>query len=597
MTCRRDLCTALMALGLLAFACDDDGGGNANNVNNTAGPGTPRAMIHAPLTGFTEEPCTLDGSASLDPDGDPLSYTWTLVEAPEGSSTTISDAAASAPTLTPDLPGAYRVTLTVSDGSLTSPAYAFTLTAFERGGILHVDAAATPGGDGTEAAPFDTIQAAVDHAGVGDAILVTEGTYAGNVVLPDTAGMRLLGGYAPGDYGSRDPGTYITALEGDGTMAVLSMDFGGQYGEDRLVMIDGFTITGGLRGLRLEDQGNGGTLFATISDNTIEDNGGLATAGDYGGGILLSGAVATVSDNTVRNNDCGKGGGIAVFLQDPDYGPILTGNLVEGNSGHADHGGGVYLAAYRGTVGFNVIRDNHILETYGWAGGLIVDGGIWDGYTDVIYVELFFNVYEGNSAPSSGSGLFIDEGANVRMRHELLFDNVTSEGYSAGAVYVDGDRGTLRAVTVMEQCTVAHNTGGEGSVGRGLFVQGGVEVHVRNSIIWGNALDSSDLFVEEGCTLELSYTLHGGVVEGDGTFAEEVSLVTDPLFADPGSGDFHLRSTAGRYDQGTWVTDTVHSPAIDAGDPESPFSRETTPNGGRANLGTHGDTAEASRGR
>jgi hypothetical protein len=39
----------------------------------------------------------------------------------------------------------------------------------------------------------------------------------------------------------------------------------------------------------------------------------------------------------------------------------------------------------------------------------------------------------------------------------------------------------------------------------------------------------------------------------------------------------------------------VHSPAIDAGDPAAPFAAESQPNGGRANLGAYGNTAEASR--
>lgn len=71
----------------------------------------------------------------------------------------------------------------------------------------------------------------------------------------------------------------------------------------------------------------------------------------------------------------------------------------------------------------------------------------------------------------------------------------------------------------------------------------------------------------------------------------------DPQVADPNTGDFHLRSTVGRFDpaSSTFVTDLVTSPLIDAGAPSSPFTNETAPNGGRINIGRYGNTAQASR--
>ncbi|HMO98566.1 MAG TPA: right-handed parallel beta-helix repeat-containing protein [Kiritimatiellia bacterium] len=75
------------------------------------------------------------------------------------------------------------------------------------------------------------------------------------------------------------------------------------------------------------------------------------------------------------------------------------------------------------------------------------------------------------------------------------------------------------------------------------------------------------------------------------------SLATDPLFANPLSGDFHPRSAGGRFNPATglFVTDAETSPLIDAGFPVSDFSRETSPNGGRINIGMYGNTPEASR--
>ena len=71
---------------------------------------------------------TLDGSASSDPDGQPISYNWQLTAAPAGSATTLVNPTGVAPTLTPDLPGDYVVTLIVSDGQLDSASVTVTIT-------------------------------------------------------------------------------------------------------------------------------------------------------------------------------------------------------------------------------------------------------------------------------------------------------------------------------------------------------------------------------------------------------------------------------------------------------------------------------------
>ena len=59
---------------------------------------------------------TLDGSASTDVDGDPLTYFWTLSSVPAGSGATLSDATAVMPQFSIDLPGTYVAELVVDDG-------------------------------------------------------------------------------------------------------------------------------------------------------------------------------------------------------------------------------------------------------------------------------------------------------------------------------------------------------------------------------------------------------------------------------------------------------------------------------------------------
>ena len=63
----------------------------------------------------TGDSVTLDGSQSLDPDEDLITYAWEFSQLPEGSAATISDATIVNPTFTADTDGVYSVTLTVSD--------------------------------------------------------------------------------------------------------------------------------------------------------------------------------------------------------------------------------------------------------------------------------------------------------------------------------------------------------------------------------------------------------------------------------------------------------------------------------------------------
>lgn len=57
----------------------------------------------------------LNGSASNDADSDPITFSWTLIASPAGSTTALSEANTATPVFVPDLPGAYVVNLVVSD--------------------------------------------------------------------------------------------------------------------------------------------------------------------------------------------------------------------------------------------------------------------------------------------------------------------------------------------------------------------------------------------------------------------------------------------------------------------------------------------------
>lgn len=60
-------------------------------------------------------PITLDGSASVDPDGSIATYQWRLLSAPAGSMAAIADASLPVTMLTPDVAGDYELELEVTD--------------------------------------------------------------------------------------------------------------------------------------------------------------------------------------------------------------------------------------------------------------------------------------------------------------------------------------------------------------------------------------------------------------------------------------------------------------------------------------------------
>ena len=74
------------------------------------------------------ERVNLDGRLSDDADGSPLTYLWTLTSKPSGSAAALVNATSSNPYFTPDIPGAYQVTLVVSSATKSSAPVTVTIT-------------------------------------------------------------------------------------------------------------------------------------------------------------------------------------------------------------------------------------------------------------------------------------------------------------------------------------------------------------------------------------------------------------------------------------------------------------------------------------
>jgi len=107
------------------FGC---GGGGSNGSSNAAvissANETPIADAVANQTVKEGSLAILDGSGSSDPDGDDITFAWTITTKPDGSSATLADPANEKASFTADMPGDYRIQLVVTDsqGAASDPA-------------------------------------------------------------------------------------------------------------------------------------------------------------------------------------------------------------------------------------------------------------------------------------------------------------------------------------------------------------------------------------------------------------------------------------------------------------------------------------------
>ena len=94
------------------YAIGEDNPQSANN--------SPTSNAGADQVVTTGSSVTLDGSKSSDPDGDKLSYSWSFISRPSGSTASFSNNTVVNPSFTADKEGIYVIQLIVNDGSLSS---------------------------------------------------------------------------------------------------------------------------------------------------------------------------------------------------------------------------------------------------------------------------------------------------------------------------------------------------------------------------------------------------------------------------------------------------------------------------------------------
>jgi hypothetical protein len=285
--------------------------------------------------------------------------------------------------------------------------------------------------------------------------------------------------------------------------------------------------------------GYGGGIYGC--DGIIENNiiSGNSTRGAYAG----AGAGLYACDGTIQNN-------------------IITQNRAnEGSDGNSWAGCGGGLAVCNGTIQTNTIRNN----SANVGGGLYVCGGTVQN--NVISENSVEKTRDG--AHGWGGGLHQCMGT---IRNNLICGNL-ADGWGGGLYYCSD--------AIIRNNTICDNSGSYG----GGVSRGGT---IQNCILWGN------MCTREGAQVYQASPTYSCIEGWTGGGPGNISA--NPVFADPGNGDYHLRSEAGRWDPNNeiWVQDDVTSPCIDGGDPNSDWTGELWPHGKRVNMGAYGGTTQAS---
>ena len=208
-------------------------------------------------------------------------------------------------------------------------------------------------------------------------------------------------------------------------------------------------------------------------------------------------------------------------------------------NGFADQGGGIYINNSSPTISNCTIKDNRASH-YG--------GGFYIQEANPVISHCFISdnrITEGVAPSFLGAGVY-SLNSNLWIKRCVLSGN---RGSIAGAFACDHSNLTVT------QCTVSQN---EGFTAGGIYALNGSNLRVVNSVFWGNLPgefsfatygDSNSVTVSFS---DLSFGTDSSISGGNGSVNWlDGNLAIDPLFLDPGNGNFRLQDESPCIDTGT----------------------------------------------
>lgn len=221
------------------------------NCGNTNSP--PIADAGADQTVYVAQAVTLDGSASTDPDGQSLRYTWSFVSRPAGSSAALSSSSTVRPVFTPDREGEYVVQLVVNDGIVNSAADTVRISTQNSAPVAHAgsDQQTHVGAqvvlDGSASSDIDgdmlTYAWSVVTAPAGSVTQIVDPAQALARFTPDIAGEYVIELVVDDGTVSSAPDSVVISTTGQNTAPIASAGADQSAHVGDFVQLDGTTST------------------------------------------------------------------------------------------------------------------------------------------------------------------------------------------------------------------------------------------------------------------------------------------------------------------------------------------------------------------
>jgi hypothetical protein len=333
---------------------------------------------------------------------------------------------------------------------------------------------------------FPTIQAAVDSAGFGDFIVLTDGTFTGegnrDIVVPSETFV-------------------LQSQSGDPTTCII--DCGGSARDEH-------------RAFHFTSEGEG---FATISGIGIV-NGYVST---HGGGIWVDGASPSIVNCIVamcEAGTAGRGGGLYVDAGSPNISQCTFASNI------AAYGGGIAIWNGTGTYQQTIVNDNEAGQ---------VGGGIYaqtNGYTLVHLCEI-----TSNSAYRAGGVRWAGAGGDPALSYSIIARNEATGDHSGGVWLQAG---------LITQCSIIENSAA--AEGGGVYCgagTGGIYASIVAFSEDGEGIAADDTYAPTVSCCDVYGNADGeyDATVGDQTGADG-NFSLDPSFCGMVTADYTLDSSS-----------------------------------------------------